>query len=123
MFCNGHSFFSACSDGEWKCNGEKCELVECNEDEYLCEIDDKCIPLTFYCDFMEDCTDGADENNCSKCMIDDLDCYCKIHVEPISWLKAWLKDKCFYHHVYHTIMISITNHKCSNTLFLYTCTL
>ena len=58
-------FCSTCEDAEWNCQGPPCEII-CEDDEYKCEVDLRCIPESYLCDGMVDCFDGADERDCSK---------------------------------------------------------
>ena len=58
--------YSVCLNGQWDCNGDTCGNVNCTDDEFLCVEDNVCIPKLFHCDRMRDCSDGADEKNCSK---------------------------------------------------------
>ncbi len=61
-------FSSECIEGKFSCTGESCAGVECNVDEFQCLDREKCIPTRFICDRVNDCKDGSDENNCSKCL-------------------------------------------------------
>eukprot|EP01084_Bolivina_argentea_P148773 260036_1 len=60
-----------CITSDWRCDGisdcengrdeEKCELFECENDEFQCE-NGQCIPSVWECDFFYDCDDGTDED-------------------------------------------------------------
>lgn len=41
-------------------------VSSCPENEFMCEIGDKCIPMNWKCDGAPDCSDNSDEFNCSK---------------------------------------------------------
>ncbi|CAK8691743.1 unnamed protein product [Clavelina lepadiformis] len=55
-----------CHNGEWTCQGEKCDslLPSCDDDKLLCEDKISCVPLLWRCDFEADCMDGSDESDC-----------------------------------------------------------
>lgn len=36
----------------------------CTADEFFC--DDRCLPVYYKCDGVEQCSDGSDEDNCSR---------------------------------------------------------
>jgi hypothetical protein len=59
-------FSSYCTNGTLVCTGDKCTPNECEDDEFQCVGDYKCIPGRFQCDGMKDCVDHSDEKNCSK---------------------------------------------------------
>ena len=40
-------------------------VIECDKDDFTCS-DGSCIESFRRCDFIEDCSDGSDENNCRK---------------------------------------------------------
>ncbi|CAG9532239.1 unnamed protein product [Cercopithifilaria johnstoni] len=49
-----------------KClNENNCTAALCESDEYLCQIDNFCLPRTVICNGKRDCTDVADEANCN----------------------------------------------------------
>lgn len=39
---------------------------QCRYDEFMCESDSACIPLSWHCNGSPDCQDQSDELNCSK---------------------------------------------------------
>uniref|UniRef100_T1KBR3 MAM domain-containing protein n=1 Tax=Tetranychus urticae TaxID=32264 RepID=T1KBR3_TETUR len=39
----------------------------CKGNEFYCEADKKCIDIENTCDYINDCSDGADEKNCGSC--------------------------------------------------------
>ncbi|XP_056018025.1 neurotrypsin-like [Ostrea edulis] len=39
--------------------------VRCSDRQYLCKRQNKCIPSRWRCDYVSDCSDGADEVNCT----------------------------------------------------------
>jgi hypothetical protein len=41
-------------------------LGVCKHDEFRCETDDVCIPKSHRCDYMEQCDDGTDEDDCGR---------------------------------------------------------
>lgn len=42
------------------------EVNTCDLNEFTCK-NSQCIPLSYYCDSIEDCDDGSDELNCPVC--------------------------------------------------------
>lgn len=44
------------------------------EDEYACE-DGRCIQLEWVCDSYNDCLDGTDEAQCTRCADDMFQCH------------------------------------------------
>uniref|UniRef100_A0A8R1XMJ1 I-set domain-containing protein n=1 Tax=Onchocerca volvulus TaxID=6282 RepID=A0A8R1XMJ1_ONCVO len=46
-------------------NGNNCTAASCKFDEYLCQIDNFCLPRSVICNGKRDCTDLADEANCN----------------------------------------------------------
>eukprot|EP00057_Strongylocentrotus_purpuratus_P023992 XP_011678466.1 PREDICTED: low-density lipoprotein receptor-related protein 2-like [Strongylocentrotus purpuratus] len=49
----------------------------CADDQFQCEGDGECIPLSFLCDQDQDCGDNSDEVNCEdlSCGPDQFECY------------------------------------------------
>uniref|UniRef100_T1JQJ3 MAM domain-containing protein n=1 Tax=Tetranychus urticae TaxID=32264 RepID=T1JQJ3_TETUR len=43
----------------------------CKGDEFYCEVDEKCIAIEKTCNYVNDCSDGADEMNCGSCDFND----------------------------------------------------
>lgn len=39
---------------------------QCPYDQFMCESDSTCIPLSWHCNGVPDCQDQSDELNCSK---------------------------------------------------------
>ena len=46
--------------------------LTCRDYQFACESGDVCISYNWKCDGEEDCEDGSDELNCSKCPHCDL---------------------------------------------------
>ena len=47
------------------------QKAKCNpHTQRRCKKDNKCIPLTQVCDYINDCSDGQDEQNCGRFLID-----------------------------------------------------
>lgn len=62
QFCNG---VNDCLDGqdEEECCQDCGEAgFECKADEFKCDCDCKCYPMTAVCDGVKQCSDGSDEN-------------------------------------------------------------
>ena len=43
-----------------------CPDSSCDEDQFKCVADNKCIPREFLCDHDNDCEDMSDELTCSR---------------------------------------------------------
>ena len=41
----------------------------CGSHEMMCSVDNKCINLAFQCDGISHCSDGSDEQDCNKGII------------------------------------------------------
>lgn len=40
--------------------------ASCSDRQFLCRRENKCIPARWRCDYVSDCDDGADEQNCTR---------------------------------------------------------
>lgn len=40
--------------------------ASCSDRQFLCRKENKCIPSRWRCDYVSDCDDGADEQNCTR---------------------------------------------------------
>lgn len=60
--------------------------VSCEPDEYLCEIDNFCLPRNVICNGKHDCTDMADELNCNNGSHHNN--------RKLKWLTSQLTVKC-----------------------------
>ncbi|KAL2726982.1 modular serine protease-like isoform X1 [Vespula squamosa] len=49
--------------GTNNCNGIECPQYECRQDEFACENERQCIPITKICDGVRHCRDASDENS------------------------------------------------------------
>ncbi|XP_043667909.1 modular serine protease-like isoform X4 [Vespula pensylvanica] len=49
--------------GAINCNGIECLQYKCRQDEFACENDRQCIPITKVCDGVRHCRDASDENS------------------------------------------------------------
>ncbi|VBB34591.1 unnamed protein product [Acanthocheilonema viteae] len=60
--------------------------ASCKSDEYLCQIDNFCLPRSVICNGKRDCTDVADEANCNTV---------SRHInKKLKWLTAQPTVKC-----------------------------
>ena len=61
-------------DGNPDCPGKEdestifCKQHKCEKNEYQC-ANGQCIPKRYECDYVSDCFDKSDEENCSKIFI------------------------------------------------------
>ncbi|CAG2174985.1 unnamed protein product, partial [Oppiella nova] len=72
------------------CSGFSCANSQCIDTSQRCDDDyncvdghkkcdsGQCIPMSFWCDYVNDCPDRSDENNCQshhrKCRTDEYEC-------------------------------------------------
>ena len=57
---------SSCINGSFECYGSTCR---CNEDQFQCYVDGKCVDKTKVCDRIFDCQDHSDEDNCTRKLV------------------------------------------------------
>ena len=55
-----------CEGGDFNCSGAACS--SCEDDEIQCDEDTTpmCVSKHFMCDFIKDCADGKDEEDCRE---------------------------------------------------------
>ncbi|CAF5202804.1 unnamed protein product, partial [Rotaria magnacalcarata] len=64
-----------CQSGSFLCDKIEttiCETTNCTTNQFTCESDGRCIPLSWKCDKVEDCSDGTDELS-SHCQYECFD--------------------------------------------------
>ncbi|CAF3633954.1 unnamed protein product [Rotaria sordida] len=58
----------------------------CGINEWRCETGGRCIPLSWRCNRINDCTDGSDERNCTYPRCSDSQFDCGDRCIPRSWV-------------------------------------
>lgn len=63
--------------------------------EFLCRVDNRCIPKTKVCNFIRDCSDGEDEAKCGSCRFDRPPERCGLDFLPdriFGWFRKQSSD-------------------------------
>ena len=54
------------------------DCTACRSDQFTCQSDGRCIPVSRVCDRRSDCNDGSDEKDCGEMLLQSVIAFCRL---------------------------------------------